>query len=103
MRKFRGRYSQARLILGTVYDPTDGTGLLESGVRVEWLLPLLLELNAGLRELAAQEGLLLADIHAHFLGRAFGSDPWLYREIEPTQRGSSEIRSVFWNALSASG
>lgn len=91
-----GHYSQAQVVLGNVYDPTDGTGLLQSGASLGARYPMFEAMNDVLRRVAAQRGLALADLHGHFLGRA---SQLIYREIEPTPLGSSEIRRVFWDSI----
>ncbi|MBX3165796.1 MAG: SGNH/GDSL hydrolase family protein [Candidatus Eremiobacteraeota bacterium] len=89
-------YRDAVIIIGNIYDPTDGTGKLQSGASLGTRHFALETMNDLLRRMAAQWSLPLADIHAHFLGQAAA---WIYREIEPTQRGSSEIRRIFWQAI----
>jgi lysophospholipase L1-like esterase len=89
-------YPGARVVIGNIYDPTDGTGILQSGSGLGRRYPLFETFNDVLRRAAAQRGLILADIHGHFLGRA---GQLIYREIEPTQLGSSEIRRMFWEAI----
>lgn len=89
-------YREVVIVVGNVYDPTDGTGLLQSGASLGARHQGLEVINDLLRRVATQRSLPLADIHGHFRGQAAD---WIYREIEPTQRGSSEIRRVFWQAL----
>lgn len=89
-------YRDAFLVVGNIYDPTDGTGVLQSGAGLGARHGRLATLNDLLRRVAAQRGHEMADLHGHFLGRAA---ELVYREIEPTQLGSSEIRRVFWRSL----
>jgi len=97
----------ATLVLTTVYDPTDGTGGLP-GMEGLGSLPLeyLDEFNEHVRETAdSMSGALLADVHRHFFGHgvtARESDRWYWRRnmIEPNAQGASEIRRVWWEALS---
>jgi lysophospholipase L1-like esterase len=96
---------RAMLVLTTVYDPTDGTGLLP-GLEVHGALPLqhLDAFNRHVRETAAAFGAVLADVHRHFLGhgvRAPEAERWYWRNnlIEPNARGASEIRRVWWEAI----
>ena len=105
----RARFSQLTLLLTTVYDPTDGTGQVQSGHRrFAPALPVLAEYNARLRQLDVQ----LVDIAAHFRGHGMRHDDltyehyhptdpsgWFCFDIEPSVRGSSEIRRLFWEAL----
>ena len=102
----RGEMPRATLVLTTVYDPTDGTRVLP---RLQELgrLPLeyLARFNGHVRETAARTpGALLGDVHRHFLGHgitAAGLECWYWSPspIEPSARGASEIRRVWWEAL----
>lgn len=80
-------YPDGLIVVGNVYDPTDGNGAYHQGLET---------MNDLLRRVTTQRGLPLADIQAHFRGQVA---EWVYREIEPTQRGSSEIRRVFWETI----
>lgn len=105
----RGRTGGGPLVLATVYDPSDGTGKIP-GVYDE-LPPLPLDalerFNSHVRTLArGTPGVLLADIHAHFLGHGVSApeaDRWYWRRslIEPNARGASEIRRVWYDAISS--
>ncbi|MCI0342670.1 MAG: GDSL-type esterase/lipase family protein [Planctomycetales bacterium] len=104
----------ARVLVGTVYDPSDGTGEL-GGVTVDEWPPgpeLLLDLNDTIRAVAKESRATLVDIHARFLGHgkragAVDGDPpgpadgpvWYCRLIEPNRRGAHEVRRAFWEAL----
>ena len=90
-------YRDCLVVIGNIYDPTDGTGVLQSGSSLGARHVGLLAMNDLLRRVTTQRGIPLADIHQHFRGQAA---EWIYREIEPTQRGSSEIWRVFWQAIS---
>ena len=118
VRKIRQRYAElvetireelprATLVLTTVYDPTDGTGGLPSMKGIGSLpLEYLDEFNEHVRETAdSMTGTVFADVHRHFLGHgvtARETDRWYWRRnmIEPNARGASEIRRVWWEALS---
>jgi lysophospholipase L1-like esterase len=96
----------ARLVLTTIYDPTDGTGLLwPNQDRVP--LELLNQLNECIRAVAhATADAALADVNLHFRGHGIHiaeAEPWYWRHsaIEPSARGASEIRRTFWDALDA--
>jgi len=104
----RGRTNAGLLVLTTVYDPSDGTGRIP-GVHDELpTLPLdaLDRFNAHVRRLArGTPGVQLADVHAHFLGHGVSApeaDRWYWRRslIEPNARGASEIRRVWYDAVS---
>jgi lysophospholipase L1-like esterase len=103
----REEVPRATLVLTTVYDPTDGTGALPGMERFGSLpLEYLDQFNEHVRETAdSMAGTVLADVHRHFLGHgvtARGADQWYWRRnmIEPSARGASEIRRVWWEALS---
>jgi lysophospholipase L1-like esterase len=98
----------ATILLTTVYDPTDGTGVLP-GMEKLGRLPLeyLDRFNAHVRSLANEaESTFLADVHEHFLGhgaRAPEKERWYWSRnpIEPSARGASEIRRMWYEAVSA--
>jgi lysophospholipase L1-like esterase len=102
----RDELPRATLVLTTVYDPTDGTGLLP-GLDTYGLLPLehLDRFNDHVRETAAaMPGVVLADVHRHFLGHGVAApepERWYWQRnlVEPNARGASEIRRVWWEAL----
>jgi lysophospholipase L1-like esterase len=96
----------AVVVIGTVYDPSDGTKRLPGFSRplereAKWLD----EYNDLLRRLAAtDERLRLADLHRHFLGHGLTApqDQWWYLPesiIEPGARGASEVRRVWLETL----
>lgn len=93
------------LLLGTVYDPTDGTGRLEGRERPE-ALELLHALNERIRALDDVDRIRVVDLHAHFLGHGVSepdpADRWYWRHsiIEPSARGAHEVRRLWWEALS---
>jgi hypothetical protein len=105
------RLPNARLVLGTVYDPSDGTGFIpafhESGPALP--LQVLDGFNARIRRIAAGgEGRVLADIHAHFLGhgaQAEAADRWYWAPsmIEPGARGASEVRALWLASAGVAG
>jgi lysophospholipase L1-like esterase len=102
----RDELLRATLVLTTVYDPTDGTGRLP-GLDTYGRLPLehLDRFNDHVRDMAgATPGAVLADVHRHFLGHGVTApepERWYWRQnlIEPSARGASEIRRVWWEAL----
>ncbi len=104
----REELPQATLLLTTVYDPTDGTGRLP-GLEAFGRLPLeyLERFNLHVQETARRTpGAALADVHRHFLGRGVAAPEgerwyWPRNPIEPSARGASEIRRVWWEALSS--
>jgi acyl-CoA thioesterase I len=104
----REELPRATLVLTTVYDPTDATGMLP-GLEGYGRLPLehLNRFNEHVRETAARVAALPADVHQHFLGHGVTAPEqerwyWSRNMIEPNARGASEIRRVWWEALAAS-
>jgi lysophospholipase L1-like esterase len=105
----REELTGARLVLATVYDPTDGTGRLP-GLEAYGRLPLehLDRFNDQVRQISrAMPGVVLADVHRHFLGHGMTApepERWYWRRnlIEPNARGASEIRRVWWEAVESS-
>jgi lysophospholipase L1-like esterase len=102
------------IIVGTVYDPSDGTADASRVGLPPWpdVVEVLHHLNAALRRLADEHGAAIADIHAAFLGHGLSAgDPgqsearpenrelWFCRVIEPNAWGASAVRHAFWDAL----
>ena len=86
------------VIVGAVYDPSDGTGDASRVGLPPWpqVVDILAELNVALHGVAAEHGAQVADIHGHFLGHGLRagnpaqSDPrpadrnlWFCNVIEP--------------------
>ena len=110
----RAVFAPRRIVLATIYDPTDGVGDLWA----QWKTPgptlaALEQLNAQIRALAARDSdVALAEVYEPFLGhgahhaeadhpRHCPDDPscWIKLRIEPNARGGSEVRRAFWSAL----
>ncbi|MDQ3885701.1 MAG: SGNH/GDSL hydrolase family protein [Actinomycetota bacterium] len=104
------------VIVGTVYDPSDGTGDASRVGLPPWpeVVDVVAKLNAELRGIAAEHGARVADIHGCFLGHGLRvgnptqSDPrpanrelWFCNVIEPNAWGASAVRAAFWDALQA--
>ena len=103
-----------RIVVGTVYDPSDGTG---DAVRLglpSWpdAVAVIEELNDGLREVAARHGATVAEIARHFRGHGLlAGDPtqreprpadrslWFCDLIEPNAWGAGGVREAFWAAV----
>jgi lysophospholipase L1-like esterase len=88
----------ARVIVNTIYDPSDGdndVGRRELGVSRLATLALRRRLNAvnsGLVRLARQHGFLLADLERIFHGHGVAStEPWFVNVIEPNLAGATAI------------
>jgi acyl-CoA thioesterase I len=94
----------ARLILNTIYDPTDGTGKMPfypDRLPIEFLQQTNEVIRAAVNRM---EGTVLADLHAHFRGHGVTApedERWYWRSniIEPAARGAHEIRRVWWELL----
>ena len=112
--RLRERAPDAALVVGTVYDPSDGTGDAERVGLPPWPdVPLVLaELNDALRVVAAEHGAAVAEIAERFLGHGLSrGDPaqsaprprdrelWYCSVIEPNAWGASGVRGAFWSAL----
>ena len=105
----------AQIVVGTVYDPSDGTGDAATVGLPPWpdVVAVLDELNSALRAVAGESGAAVADIHARFLGhglsrgnpaqphaRPADRDLWYCNIIEPNAWGANGVRAAFWEALS---
>ena len=102
-----------RVVVGTVYDPSDGTG---DAVRLglpPWpdAVAVIGELNQALRSVARDGGAVVADIAERFAGHGLlAGDPvrpdprppdrdlWLCSVIEPNAWGAGGVREAFWAA-----
>lgn len=104
-------FPSATLILTTVYDPTDGTGILPGLSDESDPLPmeLLERFNDAVRSLTTRTPrAVLGDVHRHFLGHGLtapAADMWYWAPspIEPGARGASEMRRVWLDALESDG
>jgi lysophospholipase L1-like esterase len=112
------RLGAQRLIVTTVYDPSDGTGAVPGGALPPW--PdgprMVRALNDTLTDLAKRYGAVVADVHAHFMGHGSAAgdpgqpDPrpadrnlWFCGVIEPNAWGAHEIRRTWWQAAGQAG
>jgi lysophospholipase L1-like esterase len=102
-----------RSVVGTVYDPSDGTGDAARLGLPPWpdAVAVIGELNAALREVARSNGAAVAEIGHLFQGhgllagditrpdaRPAERDSWLCSVIEPNAWGASGVREAFWAA-----
>ena len=86
------------VLLGNVYDPTFGDDALNfTGVEPALARENHRRVNAAIAELARRYGALV-DLHAHFLT---GDPTWCTQIIEPSLRGTSEVRRCFLPQLLA--
>ena len=93
------RLPNARILIGTVYDPSDGTNVLD-GQRFDREAQWLARYNDAVRDMAGGKRVILADIHRHFLGHGTTAklqDRWYWSGLifEPGARGASEVRRLW--------
>jgi lysophospholipase L1-like esterase len=96
----------ARVVLNTIYDPSDGdnnVGRRELGLSRLATIALRRRLNAtngGIRKLAAEHGFLLADLEWLFHGHGVTSDaPWFVQVIEPNLAGATAVAEHWYKLL----
>ena len=102
-----------QVVVGTVYDPSDGTGDAGRLGLPPWpdAVTVVQELNDALRTVARAGGAAVAEVaqrfHGHGLlaGDAARPDPrpaqrdlWLCSVIEPNAWGAGGVREAFWSA-----
>ncbi len=107
-----------RIVISTVYDPSDNTGDIAGTDLDAWPDgPVILRrLNATLTDLAHRHGAVVADVYGRFLGHgALAGDPaqvesrpanrdlWYCGVVEPNAWGAHQIRRTWWRALQDSG
>ncbi|MEV0899494.1 GDSL-type esterase/lipase family protein [Actinoplanes sp. NPDC049802] len=112
------RLPDCRVVVTTVYDPSDGTGEIPGSGLPPWPRGphWIRALNTELAALAARHGALLADVHARFHGhgvtagdparpdpRPAGRDMWFCGVIEPNAWGAHQIRAAWWDVLDPPG
>jgi lysophospholipase L1-like esterase len=90
------------LLVGTVYDPSDGTNVLY-GERLEREAQWLRRYNEAVRSLATDR-VRIADIHKHFLGHGLTApenNRWYWSGLifEPNARGASEVRRLWLSEI----
>ena len=106
--------SPERLVVGTVYDPSDGTGDAAALGLPPWpdAVAMIGALNDTLREVAVRHGTRVAEIADHFQGHGLlAGDParpearpadrasWFCNVIEPNAWGGGGVREAFWAAV----
>jgi lysophospholipase L1-like esterase len=102
------------IAVGTVYDPSDGTGDAARLGIPPWPdgVRMIGELNTALTAIAREHGAAVAEIHDRFLGhgveagspaqqsaRPAERELWYCGVIEPNAWGASAVRAAFWTAL----
>jgi lysophospholipase L1-like esterase len=97
---------RARVVVNTVYDPSDGdndVGRRELGLSRLAAMELRRRfnaLNAGIGKLAADRGFLLADLERLFHGHGVASnEPWFVEVIEPNLSGATAIAEHWYELL----
>jgi lysophospholipase L1-like esterase len=105
---------EPRVAVGTVYDPSDGTGDAAALRLPPWpdAVVMIGELNDVLRTVAAEHGAAVAEVAELFQGHGLrAGDPsvaearpaerelWFCSIIEPNAWGASGVRAAFWEAL----
>jgi lysophospholipase L1-like esterase len=96
--------TDATILIGTVYDPSDGTNTLY-GERLDREAKWLAGVNDAIRSIArSRKRVILIDIHKHFLGHGLTvreRERWYWDELifEPNARGASEVRRLWLDAL----
>lgn len=105
---------RSRIVVGTVYDPSDGTADAARVGLPPWpeVVEVLDALNGALRRVARARGARVAEIHDHFLGHGLTrGDPaqrqarpadrelWYCDVIEPNAWGAGAVRAAFWDAV----
>jgi lysophospholipase L1-like esterase len=95
----------ARVVVNTIYDPSDGDNTLgrrELGLSRLATIELRRRLNAvnrGIAKLAHERAFLLADLEPLFHGHGVASqEPWFVNVIEPNLAGASAI-AEHWHEL----
>jgi lysophospholipase L1-like esterase len=103
-----------RIVLGTVYDPSDGTADAARLGLPPWPdgPAVIGELNEALQEVAVRQGVAVADIAGNFHGhgllagdparreaRPAEQDLWFCNVIEPNAWGAGGVRQAFWSAI----
>ena len=98
----------ARVVVNTIYDPSDGDdelGRRELGLSRFATIELRQRLNAlnrGIAKLAAEHGFLLADIERLFHGHGVASDDtWYVQVIEPNLAGATAIAEHWYELLTS--
>jgi lysophospholipase L1-like esterase len=102
------------VVVGNIYDPTDGTGSIPGSGFPPWLdsLAVLARFNETIAEVAGGFPVQFVDIHSHFLGHGVraqdpdfahhhAEDPtvWYTQLVEPNARGAHEVRRLLWQAF----
>src|SRR5918911_1719 len=100
----------ARVVINTVYDPSDGDndlGRRELGLSRLATIELRRRLNAvnrGIKRLADEHGLLLADLERLFHGHGIAAkESWFVQVIEPNLAGATATAEYWYELLTSRG
>jgi lysophospholipase L1-like esterase len=98
----------ARVVVNTIYDPSDGDNDVarrELGLSRLATIELRRRLNAvnrGIGKLAGEYGFLLADLERVFHGHGVASnEPWFVQVIEPNLAGATAIAEDWYEVLTS--
>ncbi|MDQ3895214.1 MAG: SGNH/GDSL hydrolase family protein [Actinomycetota bacterium] len=98
----------ARVVVNTIYDPSDGdndVGRRELGLSRLATIELRRRLNAvnrGITKLAGEHAFLLADLERLFHGHGVASrEPWFVNVIEPNLPGATAIAEHWYDLLTS--
>jgi lysophospholipase L1-like esterase len=98
----------ARVVISTIYDPSDGNndvGRRELGLSRLATIALrrrLSAVNGGIAKLARERGFLLADLERLFHGHGVASDePWFVQVIEPNLAGATATAEHWYELLTS--
>jgi len=98
----------ARIVVNTVYDPSDGdndVGRRQLGLSRLATIALRQRLNAvngGIAKLAREHGFLIADLERLFHGHGVASnEPWFVDVIEPNLAGATAIAEHWYELLTS--
>ena len=98
----------ARVVLNTIYDPSDGdndVGRRQLGLSRLATIALRRRLNAvngGIAKLAGEHGFLIADLERLFHGHGVASnEPWFVDVIEPNLAGATAIAEQWYELLTS--
>jgi lysophospholipase L1-like esterase len=97
-----------RVVLNTVYDPSDGDNDVErrelglSRLATIELRRRLNAVNGGIAKLAREHGFLVADLERLFHGHGVASnEPWFAQVIEPNLAGATAIAEHWYELLTS--
>jgi hypothetical protein len=98
------KFSDATVILNSIYDPSDGGGVMPHYPGFADKLPFLRYVNEQIELYARENNHLFANTHDYFLGHgvtAAADQCWYWQgnPIEPSALGASELRALWLRTL----